>query len=308
MLVANGGDQHIGAPIPNPEQMLAINELNDNARRDILTYCDRLLHGYHQTGDAIWLQRRRLTLQQSAAHFEAMSARLAECNNAIQAALAQQEPQAANAAPEVHLNPGMAVAQNVANPHEDPVAHGEPVNRGVPVKAEVPANQVAHVDEAPLALPETPVNQGVPINSRMNAIPHGKSPGRERNPRVVGEQGERGAQEPRSYLKDKISHFWGQDGTIRFTLRYAGPVVTSRPEIYLGRRSDAPYAMGGWMVDNFGPWGGAANPKTYVLRPTRANLALVREAYGYLRAHKCDLVLQLAIAEKLPLHRRQRDP
>ncbi|KAI0831533.1 hypothetical protein F5Y06DRAFT_290532 [Hypoxylon sp. FL0890] len=248
------------APIPNPGQLFAIIELITNAKREILAHCDRLNLAYHQTGDATWLQRRTLTLQQSAAHFEAMAVHLEQCRRTIQAALELQGPQATNGA---HLNPGPPVGQGVLVRQEGLIAQDAPIDQAMPVQ-------------------DAPINPGTP-----DAV-HGQNHAHEQNALIVANEERRGASEPQRSSDGRILYCWENGTMLRFTLTYAGPPEPP-PKVFLGWQGEGYHANNGWIIEGWSPRHGGVNEKGYVIRATPGNVNMIRQAYSYLRAYKSDL-------------------
>ncbi|KAI0135055.1 hypothetical protein F4814DRAFT_436852 [Daldinia grandis] len=79
-------------PVPNPDEFFTIEQLNTRHTHDVLTHCQQLFETYQDTGDESWLEKRRLTLQQWLARFDAMNMHLQQCKNAVQTALDLSQP------------------------------------------------------------------------------------------------------------------------------------------------------------------------------------------------------------------------
>ncbi|KAI1659719.1 hypothetical protein F4813DRAFT_401321 [Daldinia decipiens] len=79
-------------PVPNHDEFFTIEELNTRHTHDVLAHCQGLFETYQDTGDASWLEKRRLTLQQWLIRFDAMSVHLEQCKNAVQTALELSGP------------------------------------------------------------------------------------------------------------------------------------------------------------------------------------------------------------------------
>ncbi|KAI1645439.1 uncharacterized protein F4817DRAFT_359976 [Daldinia loculata] len=77
---------------PNHDEFFTIEELHTRHTHDVLTHCQELFKTYQDTGDASWLEKRRLTLQQWLVRFDVMSVHLEQCKNAVQTALDLSEP------------------------------------------------------------------------------------------------------------------------------------------------------------------------------------------------------------------------
>ncbi|KAI1408730.1 hypothetical protein F5Y13DRAFT_193982 [Hypoxylon sp. FL1857] len=263
----------IRIPIANPDQLDAVEAHVTQNIRDIIAYSQHLIHIYEQTRDDAWLHRRRLVVQAAVIRLEALAVHQTQCKNTLQQVLEQHELEIADVAPEAHANPGA------------------PIGQGAPVAQEAPA-----VHEAPVAQDE-PLNPGTP------AVPQGANVGREDNARIVAREDDRRSPELQPYVDNRIAHTWRQDGKLRFTLRYNGPLNFSQPKLYLAR----PGQGGRWIVEGWRRRHGGHNVKSYAIRATSSNLRIIREAYSYLRVHKCDLTRQAARDRNLPLRRRLLD-
>ncbi|OTA63082.1 hypothetical protein K449DRAFT_394387 [Hypoxylon sp. EC38] len=157
-----------------------------------------------------------------------------------------------------------------------------PVDQDVPIHQEPPVVQDAPIDQAMPAHAEDPIDQGAPVDLAVAEElpappePHG--------------------------VDGKISYSWVEGTKLRYCLLYAGPPGLDPPSVFLGRRATRQLSINGWNVVGWVPRPGGGEVKHYVVKATRNNLTLLRQAYSSLLVHKSDLARELAMSKNLPLH------
>lgn len=90
--------QQIIVPAPFRVNFFDIEDLNTDNTNRTLKYCEHLVELYEETGNAAWLQKRRLTLETSLLQHDVLGVHQRQCVNSLKAALAHpvqhQAPQA----------------------------------------------------------------------------------------------------------------------------------------------------------------------------------------------------------------------
>ncbi|OTA83533.1 hypothetical protein M434DRAFT_36745 [Hypoxylon sp. CO27-5] len=169
------------------------------------------------------------------------------------------------------------------------IQHVELCKNSIQAALELQIPLEGNEDLDPHLHPGTPVGQDAPINPMTPAGPHGENRGHEHNEVIVIEDDEPDSPEPQEGFDGKIDYSWNQRSELRFTLRYTGPPNLPPPSVFLGLRRQEFSSTEGWAIKGWEPRFGGINEKGYVIRATMRNLAIFRQAYGFLRSHKTKL-------------------
>ncbi|KAI2619285.1 hypothetical protein GGR54DRAFT_647959 [Hypoxylon sp. NC1633] len=257
-------------PLHNPhlihDDFNAIEHLSTQTVTQVLAHCQKLAENYRMTGNAEWVEERRLILHKYSSKFDAAFIHLVLNKRSLKMAMEER----------LEFYPAAEAPASPVNAPGSPVnAPGSPEHTpGSPAYAlGSPEYSPGHRDRAP-----SPEGPAPPPPARNGAI---------------------SSQEEQKYWLDQaISYRIFGRGTIEFTLRFRGPITYCPPTVLLGRPTRNSYHVESWR-----PSARGAPVKRYVVLAYGRNLELVLQAYNFLKCHKDKLVRKIAGSRKLPLTR-----
>ncbi|KAI1208924.1 uncharacterized protein F4807DRAFT_467897 [Annulohypoxylon truncatum] len=287
------------APVPNENRFPEIETISTQNTNDTFAYCEALWNQYQATGDASWLEKRRLTLQRYRFESEYLGVHLMQGKDAAVAALEHPGSYMANVGSSNIADDVPAIAdEQVMADNLNPPANLED---NMPVKPEQVTPATTNHCGASLAHNpnETALSSEILNLNAPQAIDEHHM---ERLFRCTPPKVEHTSPEPQTIsIHDKISHSWPNNSVLRFNLEHVGPPGYVSPALYFSwwNRSINQWQ---WRRN----WGGVDVKRHFVLA-TSHNLAICRKAFTYLVDHKDTLVRQLADAKKLPLRHHRQD-